>query len=309
MRGKSKSHRPLQNDETETVQNAHIITISDGSSICSLCPDIGGSIVSWTVDGQHMLRTPEVSKVAALSPIAMASFPLVPYSNRIGYGRFEWDGKPVLVTPNFHPEPHSIHGVGWTQAWRIETLSKHRCSMSMVHNADENWPWSFSAMQCIELNNGALSLFSCATNLSDNAAPLAFGHHPYFDQDGASLQFQANSVLVNADDGLPLEALPPLGHFDFSELGKVSGRDIDNCYADWAGTAKICWEGRALALEISANLNTAVLYIPNNSDRFCFEPVPHVNNALNRPDLKPAMPIVEPGSVFEAIITLQSLPA
>ena len=69
-----------------------------------------------------------------------------------------------------------------------------------------------------------------------------------------------------------------------------------------SGPVQISWVGRPLRLEIGSNLPAAVVYVPKGGDSFCFEPVPHINNALNLPGHAPAMPIIAPGERFEAEI-------
>ena len=59
------------------------------------------------------LRRTDGTAIETDDPLQFASFPLVPFSNRIADGRFEWDGEQIEIDPNFAPEPHAIHGVGW----------------------------------------------------------------------------------------------------------------------------------------------------------------------------------------------------
>jgi galactose mutarotase-like enzyme len=46
---------------------------------------------------------------------------------------------------------------------------------------------------------------------------------------------------------------------------------------------------------------------PDGADGFCFEPVPHINNALNLVDREPAMPIVAPGKAFNASVRFRAV--
>jgi len=64
---------------------------------------------------------------------------------------------------------------------------------------------------------------------------------------------------------------------------------------------------REYALEIDSDLPHAVVYTPADEDYFCFEPVPHINNALNRADGD--MPIIAPGDSYTASITFRAVPA
>jgi aldose 1-epimerase len=286
-----------------------LVSIADGDNISTICPALGGSIIGWSVGEQDMLRRADADAIASGDPLAMASFPLVPFSNRIGNARFVWKGREIELTPNFAPEPHAIHGTGWQQAWTIAELSDTYCVLKLRHDADARWPWSFEASQSFTLNAGMLELKLIATNLSDEPSPLAFGHHPYFDAEGAHLSFTAAHVLMSGEGALPSEAITPTGEFDFSTDGAVAGRSIDHCYAGWDGKTRIFWTGRALALEITADMMAAVVYVPKGGSAFCFEPVPHINNALNRPGELPTMPIVAPGECFKATILLEAVNA
>lgn len=284
-----------------------LVSIIDGNSICTLCPALGGSIIGWSVNGQDMLRRADADAIAYGEPRSLASFPLVPFSNRIGYARFTWEGQQIDLTPNFAPEPHAIHGIGWKEQWTITETSKRHCVLTLLHEADARWPWSFEAKQSFVLGNGALEIKLSATNRADKPAPLAFGHHPYFDQAGANLTFSAPRVLMSGEDALPTEVVPPSGQFDFRYGGAVTGRDIDHCYAGWDGKARIEWAGRPLALEIETEMTAAVVYVPKGGGSFCFEPVSHINNALNRTGDIPNMTVIAPGESFTATICLNTI--
>jgi aldose 1-epimerase len=283
------------------------ISISDQESHCVISPQQGGSIISWTVDGQEMMRKSDEVAIASNDPLQLASFPLVPYSNRIGHGRFEWNGQAMQAKPNFPPEAHSIHGIGWKCAWTVGNVTANICELKMEHQSDEHWPWDFSASQRMTLTGGGLHIALSTTNLSDEPRPLGFGHHPYFDAEGASLQFKAAFVLMTGPNALPLEAALPFGPYDFQSGGAVAGRDVDHSYAAWDGKACINWTDRPLALDIMSDQPAVVVFIPKGGSAFCFEPVPHVNNALNRPDLVPAMPIIPPGQAFISTTIYQTV--
>jgi aldose 1-epimerase len=285
------------------------IEIADGDSICRLVPNMGGSISAWAVAGQNMLRCTSDDEIASRSPLQLSSFPLVPYSNRIGYGRFPWKNETIQVTPNFAPEPHSIHGTGWQNIWHVEQKDANAVSLHYRHNGNADWPWSFDARQDIQVSADSLRMDLYATNLSDHAVPLAFGHHPYFDQSGAALEFSASKVWHNGDNGLPVHAMAPTGDFDFETAHQVMGRNVDHCFTGWNGEARIWWADRALQLKITSSLRAVVVYIPKGGDRFCFEPVPNVTNALNLAGEEPQLPLVEPGASVHSFVVLKAIPA
>jgi aldose 1-epimerase len=213
------------------------------------------------------------------------------------------------VTPNFAPEPHAIHGVGWKRPWAIAEVAHTHCVLALHHQADTCWPWSFEATQSFKLKDGKLEMKLSATNLAEEPVPLAFGHHPYFDQEGASLSFNAATVFLSGDDALPTEAIPPADQFNFSDANAVEGRAIDHCFAGWDGKASISWADRPHALAITTDMAAAVVYVPMGGAAFCFEPVPHINNALNRPGEAPSMPILQPGESLSWTIVFTAVPA
>ncbi len=283
------------------------VRITDGANICVVRPDLGGSIVEWSVDGQNMLRRADAAAINAGDPLRLSTFPLIPYSNRIGFAAFEWEGHSIALKPNFAPEPHAVHGIGWMMPWQIENASSNHATLKLDHHANAYWHWPFSATQTLTLSDKQLVLELSATNKAQIATPMAFGHHPYFDAEGASLFFKADRVYTSDTNSLPGQAMAPEGTFAFDDNGEIAGRDVDHCYAGWDGKARIVWDNRKYGLDIAADMAAAVVYIPKEGASFCFEPVPHINNSLNRMEEQPAIPVLMPGETFSATITMRAV--
>lgn len=285
-----------------------ILVLQQGESRCEIRPLIGGSIASWTVQGQALLRSATARSVAAADPFGMATFPLVPYSNRIGNAAFSWNSKVVGLTRNFPPEPHSIHGVGFSRDWSVLDSSPDSALLQLVHKPDPSWPFAFEARQRISLTAGSLSLELSAVNFAGHPAPLAFGHHPYLPWQDAQLQFRAQRVWLVDGEGLPSLSARPFGKFDYSEPTPVARGDIDHCYAGWDGSARVFWPGEKWALSLRATeaLRHAVVCIRREQEMLCFEPVPHMNNAINRREPENAMPQLAAGEAFRAGIVFSA---
>lgn len=282
-----------------------MLTIEAGDSFCGIYPSLGGSVASWTVDGQPMLMTALPGALEAGDVTGTASFPLVPYSNRIAYGRFELGGKTYELPPHPTGYPHANHGLGWLERWTVKEHQSNRITLLLDFSASAHWPWPFRAEQTVGISQDGLTLSLTATNTASETAPLAFGHHPQFNSDGAHLRFSAKSFYPTQTDGLPGDPVAPPHEIDFSKLRSVGGRVIDNIYGGWDGKARIAWEGRRHALELTSSLPHAVLYTPVGGSFFCFEPVPHLINALNRTDSD--MPMIAPGESFTAWIKLRAV--
>jgi aldose 1-epimerase len=284
------------------------LILEQGESRCEIRPQIGGSIAGWTVQGQALLRSATASSIAAANPFGMATFPLVPYSNRIGNAAFTWDSEAIRLTRNFPPEPHSIHGVGFQRAWRVLDSGPDSALLQLIHKPDATWPFAFEARQRIAVTPSSLTLELSAANLAGHLAPLAFGHHPYMPWQDALLQFRAQRVWLVDDEGLPSVSARPFGKFDYCEPMSVSRGDIDHCYSGWDGTARVSWPGKkwALSLQASDALRHAVVCIRREQEMLCFEPVPHMNNAINRREPENAMPQPAAGATFRASIVFSA---
>lgn len=276
------------------------LTLASGDARLILVPEAGGAIAAWRVGGQAMFHESGVAPGPDWDPLAMASFPLVPFSNRIGGGRFRWDGAEYRLPPSVLPDRHSIHGVGWRRAWRVIEAASDRAVLRLHHMGDADWPWPFVAEQHFRLTGSTLDVRMTATNGADIAVPLAFGMHPYFDAAGAQLDFAAAHIWRAAHDGLPVLAGTPGAAEDFRGGLAVAATDLDNGYDGWTGLAGIAWERRRLALSISSDLPCAVVYTPPGAGYFCFEPVPHSNNTLNLGGRGHPMPVAAPGETIAA---------
>lgn len=278
------------------------LRIACGDSLCSLLPQAGGSIGGWRVNGQEMFR----AAFDENDPLKSASFPLIPFSNRIEDARFEWEGEQIILAPDALSPPHAIHGIGWKRAWEVTEFGTDYATLSIVHNPDAEWLWPFAAEQTFRVEANSLSVELSALNLAEKPVPLAFGHHPYFASDAARLAFKASAFLPTGERNLPAAQCAIEPAYDFSDGLAVSDVELDNQFAEWAGEASISWEDRPLGLRIISDLPHAVVFTPSAADFFCFEPVPHLTNALNRSDGD--MPVIRPGDRFTASIRFEAIP-
>ena len=73
---------------------------------------------------------------------------------------------------------------------------------------------------------------------------------------------------------------------DFRDGPRVSDRQgTDHCFDGWQGRATVSGGAkRTLVLEGSEETRFLIVYIPDNADYFCIEPVTHAVNAMNLPD-------------------------
>ncbi|CAM8661266.1 putative protein YphB [Sphingobium sp. AntQ-1] len=252
-----------------------------GGLEAALSPAVGGSLLCLTLDGVDLLRR---APDGTGDPLAMASFPLVPYANRIAEGRFTFDGRSYQLPLNFGDHPHSIHGFGWRTAWTASETAETAATLVHDHDGGAGWPWSYRAQQQVAVTPLQLSMSLSITNVGDAAMPAGLGFHPYFLADaGTTIQFDADGLWLSTPDMLPDRQVPADALGDWSRPAIVRGdRLIDNAYTGWSGSATIR-RGEGLRLTLTATGAQCLhVYRPPASDDFCLEPVSHMPDAINR---------------------------
>jgi aldose 1-epimerase len=220
------------------------------------------------------------------------SYPLIPYSNRIANGRFTFEGTEHQLALNFGDHPHAIHGNAWQKPWQVAEASEAHCRLSFVHRAGRDeakgWPFDYRAEQIFALDPDGLTLTLVLENEDRRAMPAGLGLHPFFPKrPGVQLQFAAEGVYLNGEDSLPANSSPVPEEWNYRELRALGEPRLDHCFRGWSRTARIAFEQEKVAIRLEADpiFGHLVVYVPAGRDFFAVEPVSHVNNAINRPDI------------------------
>ncbi|CAN7545572.1 aldose 1-epimerase [Rhizobacter sp. LjRoot28] len=276
---------------------SHSVELRAGSLRLALRADLGGSIAGLWHDGTPVLRSTEPADLAL--PRASASYPLVPYSNRLGHRRFEWMGQSYTTVPNFGDSPHSVHGVAWLRAWDVVSTNATEAVLRYVHTPDAHWPFAFEVEQHFKLTPQALEVSFAFRNTDARAQPAGLGWHPYFPKRTRSrLEIDLTGRWVSDASELPTHRVADTGlHADVAAL------DVDNCFEGWTGAARI--DDEQFSLQLTSDLPYLVVYTPQDKDYYCVEPVSHVSNAIQMAD--PAahgLRTVEPGATFTGSMNL-----
>ena len=85
-----------------------MIELVAGDAKLLVCPDIGGAIGGWTRRGTAIFRATSDEALAGTNSRLLSCFPLIPFSNRIAWGRFSFGGESFQLDKNFgdHPPHH-----------------------------------------------------------------------------------------------------------------------------------------------------------------------------------------------------------
>lgn len=277
-----------------------------------LSPSIGGSISSfeWIAEGRArpILRK---SNSPRQNVLGAASFPLVPYVNRIRGGCFTFRGREVRLIPNMAGDPSPLHGQGWLNPWTVEEVAGDRAVMSYRHHAGE-WPWDYEARQEFALNERQLFIRLTCTNRSDKPMPCGLGQHPYFPcGDETRIDTTAGHVWTIDEHVLPVEKVPAEGRFDLRRR-LVCGQDLDHGFEGWGGLVWMGdpdWPYELLLSSTAAGFFQ--LYSPPEGGIFVAEPVTHANAALKAPEAEwpeLGMRVLEPGKALSLDMRLEVVP-
>jgi len=276
-----------------------VLNLSSSNLELQLSPSTGGAISRFayrgTGDPISILRE---SRTPLENVLEAASFPLVPYVNRIRGGSFTFRGKEIRLAPNMSGDPSPLHGQGWLNPWSVEQADEASALLSYRHEAAE-WPWAYEARQEFRVDESVLCVSLNCTNTSDEQMPCGLGQHPYFPC-GPETRIDTNVTFAWTVDEkvLPVAKVPAAGRYDLSDR-RICGQDLDNGFEGWTGRVLMSDPDWPYELELSSpQARFFQIYSPASGGIFVAEPVTHANAALNAPETdwpELGMRILEPG--------------
>ncbi len=224
-----------------------------------------------------------------------ASYPLIPWSNRIRHSTLLWKGEGYQLRP-WKTEDYAMHGTVVEYPWEVDEKGDDYVKLSFDARGyyGVNFPWDFVAHQEYRLEGKRLTVVTAVENVDDVAFPAGLGHHPYLLRqlhlpDGAPVGDVVN-LQVNAtkayelENYMPTEGPKPLTpRIDFREMRDLGTVLVDDCFAGRTGrTAAIMKYGDALTLTMDANdiCQHIVLYIPTEGNHFALEAVTNANDGF-----------------------------
>lgn len=261
------------------------IHLSQGRLRLTLNPSIGGSIETFEwVEREGSRPIMRKSREPLTSVLESASFPLVPYVNRIRGGEFRFRGRTVRIAPNMAGDVSPLHGQGWLNPWTVESADGANAALTFVHPAGE-WPWAYEARQEFALDEGGFSVVLSCRNSGAEPMPCGLGQHPYFPCGPQTrIDTLVRDVWTIDDHVLPVEKVPAKGRYDLRDR-PVCGQGLDHGFGGWGGEARLSDSGWPYRLRIaSLDARFFQLYSPPQGGIFVAEPVSHANAALNAPE-------------------------
>lgn len=310
------SHAPPVPFDAAALDDGQLLTLTCGASRALVAPHVGGSIAAFYDDERdagvfHWLRPATRAALDARDPLGMASFPLMPYCNRIRDGRFRFEGEMIDLPGGTGALRHALHGHAWRRPWTVEARDAASVTLHFLHEPRERhdthagWPFRYEARQHIVLDEAGLCVRLWARNLAARPMPFGLGHHPYYPRPpGTRIAARVRAMWEIDAEVLPvsLNAHPAV---DALLAGlTVDEFELDNNFSGWRREALIEWPQarRRLALRAGPPLDFFVLYSPAGLPYFCAEPVSNTTDWLNlrAARLDVGGTVLAPGETIEA---------
>ena len=179
---------------------------------------------------------------------------LLPWPNRLGGGRYRFQGR-ELQLPLTEPERGTaIHGLLRWVAWEVASEADDHVALAARIYPQTGYPFLIDARIEYHLDDAGLTVIISATNPGDEAAPFGVGQHPYLSPgastvDGARLRVPAGRRLEVDERLLPTGRTADVGGpLDFREQREIGTTRLDHCFTglerDAQGRASIDLEGQ-----------------------------------------------------------------
>ena len=259
------------------------VELKSGKLQLRIAPRAGGVITRFDYVDGHKWPVMRGHDGLPESPVDAASFPLVPFVNRVRGGVFTFRGREVRLPLNLAGDASPLHGQGWLAVWQVMSESLEGCELAFRHHAGD-WPWDYEARQIFELDESGLLLCITCRNLSADPMPCGLGHHPFFPcTPETRIDTDATDVWTIDEDVLPIEKRPATGEYDLRDR-PACAQGLDHGFGGWSGEARIWTPGEPFEIRLSSPARFFQLYSPSSGGVLVAEPVSHANAAMNAPE-------------------------
>lgn len=278
-----------------------VVTLRTARWEVDVLPGTGAALAAGrvrTADGvwRDLLRPTPRSRRA--DPERAASFPMLPWSNRIDAGLLPFAGRTWQLQRN-GADGTAIHGALRTAPWAVTSRSDE----SVVLEADAgdlvgvNFPWRFAARVGYALRGDSLEVTTSLRNTDAEPFPAGFGHHPYFRrlllpvgspapdeprepvlQVGARAGYVLHGGLATGAAG----AIPPRADYRAPrQVGPLHVDDVLTARTPGAlATLRYRDPAVIVTLEADEAYSHVVVYAPRGRGHLALEPATHVNGGF-----------------------------
>ena len=185
---------------------------------------------------------------------------LVPWPNRIRYGRYEFEGIQLRLALTEPEKGTAIHGLARWVEWQVVRRDANTATLGLELPAQPGYPFQLRLEVTYRLDDSGLRVSQRATNIGGRACPYGSGAHPYLAAapglvDDWELTLPARTALVADHQQIPVARQPVAGsELDFRSPRRIGDLHLDTAFTDLerdAGgkvTVALSREGRTMRL-------------------------------------------------------------
>lgn len=199
--------------------------------------EVGGGVREYDVGGRPVL---DPYPVDAMCDGAHGA-PLIPWPNRLGDGRYRFDGVDHRVGLTEPEKANAIHGFLRWRSWHAVERDAARVVMATTLHPLTGYPFALDVRIAYELGDDGLTVTTTAINNGAEACPYGAGHHPYLSPgtgliNRCTVELDARTrVTTDRERQLPTGTEDVAGtRFDFSGGKRLGDAEIDDAFTDLA---------------------------------------------------------------------------
>ncbi|GIG71252.1 aldose 1-epimerase family protein [Phytomonospora endophytica] len=171
--------------------------------------EVGGGLRTFTVDGKAYVDGYHDDELCP----GGAGQVLAPWPNRLGDGRYDFDGKSYQVALSEPATRNAAHGLVRWLRWQAVDVDPDSVTVECALPAQPGYPFPIVLRTRWSVGPYGLRAVHTAVNLGATAAPFGLGVHPYLKVPGVSiadltLELPAKTRLKTDDRKLPVGEEP-----------------------------------------------------------------------------------------------------
>jgi aldose 1-epimerase len=241
-----------ETEGTSTIRDRGALHRLSAGPYTAEVSEVGATLESLRHDGRDLLlRSPDDGPMLFFRGAIVA-----PWPNRIGDGRYTWDGQELQVPVNEIERGNALHGLLSFQAYAPVRRTPEAISLRTILYPTTGYPFTLEVTVEHRLAaDSGLTTTVTARNTGRVDAPYGVCPHPYLlagpePLDTWSLLCPASTVLeVTPDRLLPVGTRPVEAgsDLDLRSPRPIDGRFLDHAFTDLAADADGRWRVRATA--------------------------------------------------------------
>jgi aldose 1-epimerase len=194
--------------------------------------EVGGGLREYTVDGLPMVDPYPATSVCPRS----AGQLLAPWPNRLGGGRYTFDGTAYQLPITEVTRGNASHGLARWVSWQRVEQTPESIELTCVLPPQPGYPFALGLSTKWTIGAGGLRADHTAVNLGAQAAPFGFGAHPYLRVGEAALDdlvlhLPASERLTVDERLLPTGREPVAGTpLDFRAARQIGAAQLDTTF-------------------------------------------------------------------------------